>query len=392
MRHQFYPEFHIPAIVVSEKDTQEFLDAAGAVDSPTSPPLSLAIETHPGAIPGANLLAVSVPVLWLAEDSEPLGLTEHLYRSMDISHRLYKDQSRDGYVSSEFFFLALAKSHPDLQDASPSEALMRISLMLDLPPDEIGLCESRALDVGYLDFPALLDSYWSSLQPAYLYPDPAWNGGRGDLFHQALEMYQRQPVCSPDCPEGDDLYHRLLSLAYWHHCFNGGKPFGLEQALLGKVLGCSQRYASTLIRRAIEKGHLTRADSRTSYEAKLSGKTYEYLWTAGTVLPNRTVNSRGSKGAEPITPVGMSRKRDERGGRNRPAASGMSDSEFLQRFELRRSRGKKQWRARCPSHDDEHPSLDILITEEVRCLNCWAGCATEDVMQAAGLEWRDMFK
>jgi hypothetical protein len=392
MRHRSYPEFHIPATVVPDKDTQEFLDAVGSVARfPSSPPPSLAIGAYPGAIPGANLSEGLVPGLWLAEDSEPLDRPEHLRRAMQVSHRLYREGKRDQYASSEFFFLALAKSHPDLQNASPSEALMMISLGLDLLPDEIGLCESRTRDIGYLDFPALLQSYWSEIQPAYLYPDPDWNRRGGDLFHQALAMCRRQPVCSSDCPEGNDRYHQLLSLAYWHHALNGGRPFGLEQALLGKVLNCSQMNISKLLRRAIQEGHLTRADSRTPYEAKLSGKTFEYLWTTGGVLPNRAITSRRERAVRSVGPLEVSRKREERAG-NRPAASGMSDAEFLQRFERRRSRGKKQWRTRCPSHDDEHPSLDILITEEVRCLNCWAGCATEDVMKAAGLEWRDMFK
>ena len=50
-------------------------------------------------------------------------------------------------------------------------------------------------------------------------------------------------------------------------------------------------------------------------------------------------------------------------------------------------------RAACPAHDDAHPSLDIKIGDNGECvlLKCWAGCETEDVVKALGLEMRDLF-
>jgi hypothetical protein len=50
------------------------------------------------------------------------------------------------------------------------------------------------------------------------------------------------------------------------------------------------------------------------------------------------------------------------------------------------------WTACCPAHDDRHPSLSIGIgTEEQVLLHCHAGCSTESVLAAIGLEMKDLF-
>ena len=47
----------------------------------------------------------------------------------------------------------------------------------------------------------------------------------------------------------------------------------------------------------------------------------------------------------------------------------------------------------CPAHDDRNPSLSI---GEVRTGNiliyCFAGCSSDSVVKAAGLNYRDLFK
>ena len=50
-------------------------------------------------------------------------------------------------------------------------------------------------------------------------------------------------------------------------------------------------------------------------------------------------------------------------------------------------------KARCPAHDDTHPSLDIKIGDNGDCvlLKCWAGCETEDVVAALGMTMPDLF-
>ena len=51
----------------------------------------------------------------------------------------------------------------------------------------------------------------------------------------------------------------------------------------------------------------------------------------------------------------------------------------------------KGWRARCPAHDDRHPSLSIGVGDDDRVLlKCHAGCSTEAVVDALGLTMRDL--
>jgi hypothetical protein len=57
-----------------------------------------------------------------------------------------------------------------------------------------------------------------------------------------------------------------------------------------------------------------------------------------------------------------------------------------------RPSGRGKWQARCPAHDDRSPSLSVREGDNGKTLiRCWAGCATADVLRAAGLTWADLF-
>jgi hypothetical protein len=50
------------------------------------------------------------------------------------------------------------------------------------------------------------------------------------------------------------------------------------------------------------------------------------------------------------------------------------------------------WQARCPVHDDRHPSLSVKEGRDGRVLlRCWSGCETHGVLKALGLGWPDLF-
>ena len=50
------------------------------------------------------------------------------------------------------------------------------------------------------------------------------------------------------------------------------------------------------------------------------------------------------------------------------------------------------WQARCPAHDDAHPSLSVGESDEgAVLLKCHFGCSTEAILEAAGLAWGDLF-
>lgn len=55
-------------------------------------------------------------------------------------------------------------------------------------------------------------------------------------------------------------------------------------------------------------------------------------------------------------------------------------------------RSGKGWIARCPAHDDKHPSLSIIEVDDGKVLiNCHAGCHAADVVATIGLELKDLF-
>ena len=52
---------------------------------------------------------------------------------------------------------------------------------------------------------------------------------------------------------------------------------------------------------------------------------------------------------------------------------------------------QRTWSACCPAHDDRNPSLSVTEGTDGRVLlHCHAGCSTEDIRQALGLDWRDL--
>jgi hypothetical protein len=65
---------------------------------------------------------------------------------------------------------------------------------------------------------------------------------------------------------------------------------------------------------------------------------------------------------------------------------------FLPRLDRVRERGKFQWTAICPAHEDKSPSLSIRVAEDGRLLLiCFAGCSAAEIVAAVGLELSDLF-
>lgn len=65
---------------------------------------------------------------------------------------------------------------------------------------------------------------------------------------------------------------------------------------------------------------------------------------------------------------------------------------LLDRLQGVKRTGPSRWLARCPAHDDRHPSLAIREADDGRVLlHCFAGCSVEDIVSAVGLELADLF-
>lgn len=64
----------------------------------------------------------------------------------------------------------------------------------------------------------------------------------------------------------------------------------------------------------------------------------------------------------------------------------------LSRLEKVRSLGSGRYLSRCPAHEDRSPSLSISEGDNGCVLiRCFAGCKTQDVVAALGLEMKDLF-
>ena len=65
----------------------------------------------------------------------------------------------------------------------------------------------------------------------------------------------------------------------------------------------------------------------------------------------------------------------------------MIAARLLDRLEGVRQTGPDRWLARCPAHDDRHPSLSIREIDNDRVLvHCFTGCDAQAVLSAVGLE------
>lgn len=64
---------------------------------------------------------------------------------------------------------------------------------------------------------------------------------------------------------------------------------------------------------------------------------------------------------------------------------------LLSRLDGVRETGPDRWLARCPAHDDRHPSLSIRDAGDRVLIHCFGGCAAADVVAALGLSLGDLF-
>ena len=70
----------------------------------------------------------------------------------------------------------------------------------------------------------------------------------------------------------------------------------------------------------------------------------------------------------------------------------MTTSQLAKIFKARRA-GKGKWSARCPSHRDRSPSLEIKEGRKpgVTMVKCHAGCELDAVLAVVGLRMSDLF-
>jgi hypothetical protein len=66
--------------------------------------------------------------------------------------------------------------------------------------------------------------------------------------------------------------------------------------------------------------------------------------------------------------------------------------QLIDHFDRVRPSGHHRWVARCPAHEDRHPSLGISELPDGRVLiHCFAGCAATDILAAINLTFSDLF-
>ena len=70
----------------------------------------------------------------------------------------------------------------------------------------------------------------------------------------------------------------------------------------------------------------------------------------------------------------------------------MSAAALIARLDCVRQTGAGRWVARCPAHDDKHPSLAVRELDDGRVLvHDFGLCAVGDILAAVGLTFDDLF-
>ena len=63
---------------------------------------------------------------------------------------------------------------------------------------------------------------------------------------------------------------------------------------------------------------------------------------------------------------------------------------ILSRFDKVKKAGSG-YKALCPAHNDSNPSLAIVDVGDKVLIKCWSGCTTQEIIEAVGLTWSDLF-
>lgn len=63
---------------------------------------------------------------------------------------------------------------------------------------------------------------------------------------------------------------------------------------------------------------------------------------------------------------------------------------LLSRLDKVKRTTSNSWLACCPAHDDRTPSLTLTDRDGRILIHCFAGCSTESVLGAIGLDWDDI--
>ena len=65
---------------------------------------------------------------------------------------------------------------------------------------------------------------------------------------------------------------------------------------------------------------------------------------------------------------------------------------LLNKLNKVKTTGSGNWLACCPAHNDKNPSMTVAHLHDGRILiHCFTGCSTEDILEAIGLEFKDLF-
>lgn len=68
----------------------------------------------------------------------------------------------------------------------------------------------------------------------------------------------------------------------------------------------------------------------------------------------------------------------------------MSATALLSRLDKVRRTKPGTWVACCPAHEDKHPSMAIRDEDGKVLVHCFAGCSTEEILDAVGLSFSDL--
>ena len=70
----------------------------------------------------------------------------------------------------------------------------------------------------------------------------------------------------------------------------------------------------------------------------------------------------------------------------------MDLQEFLSLLNGTKKIGKQQYQARCPAHDDQHPSLSIAKRDNKILLHCHTGCKTKEILNVLNISETELFQ